>query len=172
MATAATSLCDYGRLSSIIRALCNREVFVVRAISNILRERCLAHALPDGKLIPIPRLGHPVATRYHVTILAMSGFRNQAYCTFWQLGYSQGIEIRRRMYFYAQRGYLGEPLTRSRSCRIDSGTTESMAVLQGRFRYYGVDSCTAASSAVLRNRFRNRFRYYGMDSDTTESFKI
>ena len=71
---AATSLCVYGRLSSIIRALCSREVFVVRAIGNILRDRRLAHALPDGKLIPIPRLGHPVATRYHVSILAMPSF--------------------------------------------------------------------------------------------------
>ena len=114
----------------------------------------------------------PIRSRYIITWSPGTGRYPQAYCTFWQLGYSQGIKIRRRSHFHAQRGYLGEPPTRSWEYGVDSGTTKSMAVLHGRFRYYGVDCCTPASSAVLRNRFLSRARYCGMDSDTTESFKI
>ena len=73
-------------------------------------------------------------------------------------------------------------------CRVYSGTTESILVLQNRFWYYRVDFGTAESIVVLRSRFRyyrfdvgttesilvlqSRFRYYRGDLCTTESISV
>ena len=51
---------------------------------------------------------------------------------------------------------------------VDSGTTESIPVLQDRFLYYRIDSCTTESIPILKSRLR----YYGTVSDTAESITV
>ena len=79
-------------------------------------------------------------------------------------------------------------LFRFRYDGIDSGTTESIPVLQDRFLYYGIDSGTTESILVLQSRFRHdgldscitesipvlqaRILYYGVDSGITESIPV